>query len=753
MNAEDLCGTVLGTCTLQKVIGRGGVGAVFLAQQSRPRRQVAVKVLLPITELQPGQHKAFLNRFRRETDAAASLDHPNIMPVHEYGEREGLAYLVMPYISGGTLRDELEAEGRLPLLRIVLYLEQIAAALDHAHERGVIHRDIKPANILMTPEKRLLLTDFGLVKIITDGAPPSNPLSEIGMPMGTPDYMSPEQVVGKKIDTRADIYSLGVLVYHMVTGTVPFKGDIPMKVALQHLQAPPPLPHTMRPDLPSAAEQVILRALAKKPDDRYACARDMASAFRLALEAAGVQMDTNFSNNEERSGNRKRGLFDPLWRNSLQVPLQEPDDTSTQYNTTAKQPLVRPTIAPDAGTATKATRATGFSKEATRSDIIAQTKITLPSFSGILVDGAIPTIATTTQLGQGGESMSLLPSDQDLMAQGLKTREEAAKPATPTARYTPLPAVPDTNNDKNISMAGEEFPPFVQFLQSDQNKVAEEETPRHGDIIAPRLRMGIRQKANLQGLGLRRHEQDVPATIASDEQLLAPVTIAGPQPGPQEQKEQLVPQLDFTKSFKAPLVSILPDIPETSAMSQPGNTGELTPTGTASVLNKPGALNKQKTPDDLDSVFGQYRGAINASRINQAVKKIRTPLMGKSEKAPMDIRSALDAGQKGALQLLEIGILLNARMKQKTKIMLLVALGLLIALIIGIFALVHAHSNNHPTGLAHPASTSNTTANVTLSTQKVGKAYQGIDQQSIFTVIAKNGTCTVKVSEIMTKME
>src|SRR5947207_6063457 len=141
MNAEALIGTVLGTCTLQKLIGQGGMGAVFLAQQSRPRRQVAVKVLLPMAPLTPHQLAAFLERFRRETDAAASLVHPNIMPVHEYGERDGLAYLVMPYIGGGTLRDELDREGQLPFTKIVNYLDQLAAALDVAHERGVIHRD------------------------------------------------------------------------------------------------------------------------------------------------------------------------------------------------------------------------------------------------------------------------------------------------------------------------------------------------------------------------------------------------------------------------------------------------------------------------------------------------------------------------------------------------------------------------------------------------------------------------------------
>src|ERR1700687_4653356 len=169
MNAEALVGTVLGTCTLQQLIGQGGMGAVFLAQQSRPRRQVAVKVLLPATSLKPHQRTAFLERFRRETDAAASLEHPHILPVHEYGERDGLAYLVVPYISGGTLREVMEQEVPLPLPKVLNYLEQMAAALDFAHERGVIHRDIKPANILMTLEGRLLLTDFDLCTITRGG--------------------------------------------------------------------------------------------------------------------------------------------------------------------------------------------------------------------------------------------------------------------------------------------------------------------------------------------------------------------------------------------------------------------------------------------------------------------------------------------------------------------------------------------------------------------------------------------------------
>ncbi|GAC1397549.1 MAG: hypothetical protein NVSMB49_03500 [Ktedonobacteraceae bacterium] len=295
MNAEALIGTVLGTCTLQRLIGQGGMGAVFLAQQSRPRRQVAVKVLLPMASLTPYQLAAFLERFRRETDAAASLEHPNIMPVHEYGESENFAYLVMPYISGGTLRDEMERECPMPLARVVNYLDQLAAALDFAHAHGVIHRDIKPANILMTPEGRLLLTDFGLVKVIAEGQTPQVRLTGEGAPVGTPDYMSPEQVIGEDVDGRSDLYSLGVILYQMITGTTPFQGETPMQIASQHLQIPPPSLQLLRPDLPVAAEQVILRALAKRPADRYARVQDLARAFRKALLGTGIPLGTGAS--------------------------------------------------------------------------------------------------------------------------------------------------------------------------------------------------------------------------------------------------------------------------------------------------------------------------------------------------------------------------------------------------------------------------------------------------------------------------
>ncbi len=315
MNAEALIGTVLGTCTLQKLIGRGTMGVVFRAQQSHPPRQVAVKVLLPKVPQAANQRTIFVERFRREIDAAASLDHPNIVSVYAYGEYNGLAYLVMPYISGGTLCAEMERQGMLSLPKVIDYLDQLAAALDYAHERGFIHRDVKPANILLTPEEHLLLTDFGLVKVVTEGQTPQMRLTGAGVSMGTADYMAPEQVIGDHIDSRADLYSLGVILYQMVTGTTPFHGEAPMQIAVQHLQVPPPSPKMLRTDLPVAAEQVMLRALAKRPEDRYGRAQDIASAFRVALTAAGVELSSLEAGTATRLFTpRARGLFDPVWQ-------------------------------------------------------------------------------------------------------------------------------------------------------------------------------------------------------------------------------------------------------------------------------------------------------------------------------------------------------------------------------------------------------------------------------------------------------
>src|SRR5450432_954491 len=222
MDADALIGTVLGTnCTLQKVIGQGEMGVVFLAQQSSPDRQVAVKVLLPVLPPSSDQYTVFLKRFQSEIDAVSSLKHPNIIQIYECGEYKGLIYLVMPYVNGGTLRNEMEREGPFPLPKALSYLEQMAAALDLAHAHGVIHGNVQPANILVPDDGQLVLTDFGMVKMLYEMNLSDSFHIRARMPIETLDYMAPEQVIGNKISTPVDLYSLGVVLYQMLTGNVP----------------------------------------------------------------------------------------------------------------------------------------------------------------------------------------------------------------------------------------------------------------------------------------------------------------------------------------------------------------------------------------------------------------------------------------------------------------------------------------------------------------------------------------------------
>lgn len=291
IDSNELLGHALGNCLLQRLLGRGGMGAVYLAQQARPRRQVAVKVLMPGILMETRSRAEFLTRFRREADAVAALDHINIMPVYEYGEQDDLAYIVMPYATGGTLRSRLEQKGKLPLDETLSIVEQAASALDCAHAQGIVHRDLKPGNILFHADGRVLLADFGLAKIIKDvseldvDGTSAAALTSTGTIVGTPEYLSPEQGTGHPIDYRSDVYSLGVVLFHMLTGRVPFTGNSPVAVAIKHTLENPPVPSHIDPTIPSSVDAVILKALEKKPEQRYASAGEMAYALRTALGA------------------------------------------------------------------------------------------------------------------------------------------------------------------------------------------------------------------------------------------------------------------------------------------------------------------------------------------------------------------------------------------------------------------------------------------------------------------------------------
>jgi ligand-binding sensor domain-containing protein/tRNA A-37 threonylcarbamoyl transferase component Bud32 len=267
-------GQTLGPYRIISQIGQGGMATVYKAYHAAMDRYVAVKVL----PRQLAESVEFIGRFQQEARTIANLEHPHILPVHDYGEHEGTTYLVMRFLDAGTLKDRL-AQGPLALGEIDRLFTQLAEALDYAHSRGIVHRDLKPSNVLLDARGALFLTDFGIAKLLESNIQ----FTSTGAMIGTPAYMSPEQAQGQKVDQRSDIYSLGIILYEMVTGRVPYEAETPLAVVLKHLNDPLPLPSSVKPDLAPAIERVLLKALAKNPDDRFAKTSEFIEAWKSAL--------------------------------------------------------------------------------------------------------------------------------------------------------------------------------------------------------------------------------------------------------------------------------------------------------------------------------------------------------------------------------------------------------------------------------------------------------------------------------------
>ncbi|HEV3364248.1 MAG TPA: Stk1 family PASTA domain-containing Ser/Thr kinase [Acidimicrobiia bacterium] len=266
-------------------LARGGMAEVYLAHDQLLDRRVALKVLFPEFARDP----AFVQRFRREAQAAANLNHPNIVAVFDWGEEDGTYFIVMEYVEGRSLREAIQADGPLyPNLAADL-ASDIAGALGYAHRNGVVHRDVKPGNILLTPQGQVKVTDFGIAR----AAGASEGLTQTGSVMGTATYFSPEQAQGLPIDARSDVYSMGVVLYEMVCGVPPFTGESPISVAYKHVREEPTKPTVVNPDVPVALENIILTAMAKGPDSRYASADDMRAdlaRFRRGEQTSAVPL-------------------------------------------------------------------------------------------------------------------------------------------------------------------------------------------------------------------------------------------------------------------------------------------------------------------------------------------------------------------------------------------------------------------------------------------------------------------------------
>ncbi|HZM23899.1 MAG TPA: serine/threonine-protein kinase [Anaerolineales bacterium] len=279
---EDLTGKQFGQYQIVAPLGEGGMAAVYKAYQPAMERYVAIKVL----PRHMSSSEEFILRFRREAKMLAQLQHVYILPVFDYGEEDGYPYIVMPFVPSGTLADVLK-NNRLSLSEVRRILTQIGDALGYAHARGMIHRDIKPSNILVDDRDNCLLTDFGLARMTEEPAR----LTSSGAVMGTPAYMSPEQGTGSTIDQRSDIYSLGIILFEMLTGRVPYMAETPIAVVFKHLQDPLPSVRKYNSNLPEAVELVLFKALAKSPEARYQTAQDFIEALQKAIPA-----DTSLEN-------------------------------------------------------------------------------------------------------------------------------------------------------------------------------------------------------------------------------------------------------------------------------------------------------------------------------------------------------------------------------------------------------------------------------------------------------------------------
>lgn len=276
---ENLTGRQFGPYQIVAPLGEGGMAAVYKAYQPSMERHVALKVL----PRQMAQSEEFIARFRREARLLAQLQHPHILPVFDYGEAEGFTYIVMPFAQSGTLADLLKAR-RLNYAEIRRIATQIGDALGYAHARGMIHRDVKPSNVLIDERGNCLLTDFGLARM----SEATSMLTSSGAIMGTPAYMSPEQGRGGLVDGRSDIYALGIILYEMVTGRVPYSAETPIAIVFKHIQDPLPPARNFAPDLSEALELVLLKALAKRPEDRYQTSDEFIHAMQEAIPYASA---------------------------------------------------------------------------------------------------------------------------------------------------------------------------------------------------------------------------------------------------------------------------------------------------------------------------------------------------------------------------------------------------------------------------------------------------------------------------------
>ena len=272
----------IGKYVVKRELGRGGMGAVYLAEQTGLGREVAVKELVPSAAADP----VALKRFLQEAQVMARTSHPNLVQVYDLEQIEGANYIVLEFVRGRSLRDWLN-RGPIPLPQVFAMMHGVLQALDYAHRHSIVHRDMKPENVLISDEGDVKVADFGIARLTDDSGGPGSTATKTGTTVGTPQYMSPEQVASSKVDGRSDLYSTGIMFYELIVGQPPFtasEADGPFTLMAKHVQAPPKPPSVLRPGLDPALEEVILKSLSKRPEDRYQSGQEFDSAVSTVAD-------------------------------------------------------------------------------------------------------------------------------------------------------------------------------------------------------------------------------------------------------------------------------------------------------------------------------------------------------------------------------------------------------------------------------------------------------------------------------------
>src|ERR1700741_1013414 len=281
----------LGRYTIERTLGKGAMGVVYEGRDPKLKRRVSIKTILK-SHLDPDTAKDYSMRFSREAQAVARLNHPHIVQVYDFAEEGDIAYLVMEFIRGKELKNFFDAAERFDIREAVRIMGELLDALEFAHNAGIIHRDIKPANVMLDAQARTKLTDFGVARV-QDVDPTHAERTQAGTMVGTPAYMSPEQITGGNIDKRTDVFSAGIILYQFLTGEKPVTGSGAWTIAKKIIQEEPPLPSSLNNAITPIFDAVVNKALSKNPDTRFQSARDLGIALKHALEGKGIEDDSD----------------------------------------------------------------------------------------------------------------------------------------------------------------------------------------------------------------------------------------------------------------------------------------------------------------------------------------------------------------------------------------------------------------------------------------------------------------------------